>query len=254
MIRNSFVFLDGVGYKTEERLWKGGILSWEDFLNESGISGISSNQKRRHDSELEKAQYCVKNKITEYFSKRLKARDYWRLYPSFKEKACFLDIETTGLNSNSDITVVGVFDGNETKSFVKGFNLNEETLRNELSKYSMLLTFYGSAFDVPFIRRKFPGIPFTTPHLDLCFASRRIGLKGGLKRIERELGINRDDGVSEIDGLEAVRLWRKWERDGSKDALEKLIEYNRADVVNLMFLADTVYERLKDKTFTTRCS
>jgi uncharacterized protein YprB with RNaseH-like and TPR domain len=249
MIRNSFILLDGVGYKTEERLWKNGILSWDDFIGAKGISGISKERKMHHDTELETAQGCFEEKLHQYFSSRLKTRDHWRLYPDFKERACFLDIETTGLGHDSEITVIGVYDGFEVRSFVKGDNLTEEALIEELSKYSLLVTFYGSAFDVPFIIRKFPGMSFAIPHIDLCFASRRVGLRGGLKSIERDLGIIRDEGVAEIDGFEAVRLWRRWERHNDRDAFERLLEYNRADVVNLLPLAEKVYEELLEKTF-----
>jgi len=31
MITSSFIFIPGIGEKTEEYLWKSGILSWDDF-------------------------------------------------------------------------------------------------------------------------------------------------------------------------------------------------------------------------------
>jgi uncharacterized protein YprB with RNaseH-like and TPR domain len=249
MIKNTFVLLDGIGYKTEEKLWNQNILCWDDFLSEKGIGGISSRQKKHHDKELEAALTHLTCNNPKYFSQRLKSRDHWRLYPEFRGKTCFLDIETTGLSSYSDITLVGIFNGDRVKSFVRDINLTEETLRRELSKYSMIITFYGSAFDLPFIIKKFPSISFDIPHVDLCFASRRIGFRGGLKAIEKQLGIARNNGISEVDGFEAVRLWRKWKTNGDKDALERLIEYNKADVVNLRVLADLVYQRLRDNTF-----
>ena len=86
--------------------------------------------------------------------------------------------------------------------------------------------------------------------MDLCFASRKIGLRGGLKSIEREIGLARDEDIAGVDGFEAVRLWRRWERRGDKDAFARLLDYNRADVVNLETLADIVYKRLWEKTFT----
>jgi uncharacterized protein YprB with RNaseH-like and TPR domain len=249
MINNSFVLLDRIGYKTEGKIWKQNLLCWDDFINCSSIRGINKRQKLAHDKELEYAQNHLNNENPRYFSKKLKPRDYWRVYPNFKEKACFLDIETTGLNSQSDITVVGVYDGRNVKTFVKDINLSEEAIREEFSKYSILLTFYGSAFDIPFILRKYPGLKIDILHIDLCFTSRRIGLRGGLKSIERGLGIARDKEVAEIDGFEAVRLWRRWERHGEREAFERLVEYNSADVINLRALADIVYEKLWEKTF-----
>jgi len=31
MITSSFIFIPGIGEKTEEYLWKSGILSWDEF-------------------------------------------------------------------------------------------------------------------------------------------------------------------------------------------------------------------------------
>ena len=47
-----------------------------------------------------------------------------------------------------------------------------------------------------------------------------------------------------MDGADAVRLWKLWERHGDRDALDILTEYNRADTVNLETIADIIYERL----------
>jgi hypothetical protein len=250
MLQNSFVFLDRVGYKTEEKLWRQGVLCWEDFLERNRIRGFSSKAKRRYDRELEMAEFSLRNKISQYFSYRLKPRDYWRLYREFKDRACFLDIETTGLSPWSDeVTVVGVSDGEKVKSFVRDINLSEEALVEELSRYRLIVTFYGSAFDLPFLTRKYPRVRVGVPHIDLCFAGRRAGLKGGLKAIEQELGLVRDEEIKHVDGLEAVRLWRRWEKQGDEEALKTLLEYNKADVASLKVLAETVYQKLRERTF-----
>ncbi|MGA7861765.1 MAG: ribonuclease H-like domain-containing protein, partial [Thermoplasmata archaeon] len=55
---------------------------------------------------------------------------------------------------------------------------------------------------------------------------------GGLKRIEKELGVGDRSGVEGIVGLDAVRLWEEARR-GVPGSLAKLVEYNRADAVNL---------------------
>jgi len=43
---------------------------------------------------------------------------------------------------------------------------------------------------------------------------------------------------------EAVVLWHEY-RQGNGDALQKLLLYNEADVVNLKTIMDTVWERLQ---------
>lgn len=255
MLRNSFVLLDGVGYRIEERLWRQGILCWEDFLGHGRVRGFSYKTKRRYDRELEEAGKCLRKGLTTYFSGKLKPRDTWRLYHEFRDRVCFLDIETTGLSpGESEVTVVGVSDGKEVKTFVRGINLSQDALGRELSRHGLLVTFYGAAFDLPFLTRKFPGLKLSVPHIDLCFAGRRAGLRGGLKTIERELGIERGEDIREMDGLEAVRLWRRWEKHGDRDALMTLLEYNRHDTANLRPLAEEIYHRLRKKTFVEKSS
>jgi uncharacterized protein len=73
-------------------------------------------------------------------------------------------------------------------------------------------------------------------HTDLMHHCWNNQLFGGLKAVERRLGIQRL--VKEVDGFEAVRLWWRYVNDYDKEALEILLEYNREDVVNLKTLKD----------------
>ena len=73
-------------------------------------------------------------------------------------------------------------------------------------------------------------------HRDLMFDCWRNNLKGGLKAVERQLGINRE--LKGVDGYEAVRLWWKYVDSFDLDALNTLLEYNREDVVNLKTLKE----------------
>ena len=84
-------------------------------------------------------------------------------------------------------------------------------------------------------------------HIDLRFALRRLGYRGGLKSIERQLGIRRPDEVAGIDGFEAVRLWYRYLRGDGK-ALDTLVSYNRQDVENMRPLMELAYEKLRAET------
>jgi uncharacterized protein YprB with RNaseH-like and TPR domain len=99
----------------------------------------------------------------------------------------------------------------------------------------MLVTFFGTGFDLPFIRRSFPYLKLGHLHVDLCYLLRRLGLRGGLKRIEIELGVERTPETDGLSGFDAVRLWSEYRR-GSKDALDLLLLYNREDVINMKAL------------------
>jgi uncharacterized protein YprB with RNaseH-like and TPR domain len=78
------------------------------------------------------------------------------------------------------------------------------------------------------------------------YPCRRLGLDGGLKAIEREVGIDRE--LDDIDGWEAVRLWHRYER-GDGDALDRLVRYNRADARNLEALSKRVVSALDSEVF-----
>ena len=73
-------------------------------------------------------------------------------------------------------------------------------------------------------------------------------MSGGLKNIERELGIKRNEDVADIDGFEAVRLWYRY-LGGDENALKLLVDYNIEDIKNLKFLMEYAYDNLKKKTF-----
>jgi len=85
--------------------------------------------------------------------------------------------------------------------------------------------------------------------VDLRYPLRRIGFTGGLKSIEREMGVERDRRVEYMTGEDAVYLWRLWERQGRRNALDLLIEYNAEDCKNLKPLAARAYEVMKRSTF-----
>jgi uncharacterized protein YprB with RNaseH-like and TPR domain len=84
------------------------------------------------------------------------------------------------------------------------------------------------------------------PHIDLLYPCRRLDLTGGLKRVEGEMGIERDR--PDLSGRDAVRLWHEYER-GDDAALDTLVSYNREDAVNLRTLLDEVTGRLHRSVF-----
>jgi uncharacterized protein YprB with RNaseH-like and TPR domain len=128
-------------------------------------------------------------------------------------------------------------------SLVRGDNLTEDRLQAEFEQTDLLITFFGSGFDIPFLQTAFPRLNLKKPHFDLCFAARRLGLQGGLKFIEREMHIEREPGLEGLDGWDAVRLWQQW-RGGDESALNLLLRYNAADTKNLAPLAELLYEQM----------
>jgi len=249
MIRNTFSILNGIGEKLERKLWGTGILTWDDFMDCSDITCITPHKKVLFDTSLSSARDALEHADAGFFACTVKRRDHWRLFDIFKQDSVCLDIETNGLmpGSGGVVTVVGIYDGFDYKCFVRHKNLTAENIMEEISRYKYLITFYGAVFDIPYLLRAMPGLKFEIPHFDICFGTRRLGFRGGLKRLETELGIARDETVKDMDGYDAVKLWEYAQR-GSSDSLELLKLYNKEDTVNLSAIAEIVYQRLRLQT------
>jgi uncharacterized protein len=155
----------------------------------------------------------------------------------------YLDIETTGLSPEySKITVIGIhLVEEENERFVQlvGDDITAESLLKALEGVGTIHTYNGSRFDLPFIQTHL-GVDLTKDyaHCDLMFDCWQNNLYGGLKRVEQTLGIPRK--LTEVNGLEAVRLWWRYVNDYDENALKTLCEYNKEDVVNLKFLREKV--------------
>ncbi|MBN1850839.1 MAG: ribonuclease H-like domain-containing protein [Deltaproteobacteria bacterium] len=245
MLENTFIHIQGIGPKTEKALWGRGIYTWETFLATKGpiISSIRDPFIR---SQIE-LSIDNRNNI-KYFTERLSVLDQWRIYDAFRHKAVFLDIETTGGYQGMDeITMIGLYDGNSVKTFINGKNLSDFEL--VIADYDLVITFNGSCFDIPIIRRWFPNIYLPPGHIDLRFLFKKLGYSGGLKAIEKRFGLMRDSEIDGMDGYEAIKLWYAYQW-GDKSALDLLIQYNTADIVNLKPLMETGYNTMKIELFS----
>ena len=157
----------------------------------------------------------------------------------------YLDIETTGfLGGHSYPTVVGIavdFPGDWSCDQLVGDEITAHAILHILEGVTTIFTFNGSGFDLPFLAWK-PGVDLRQrfEHHDLMRSSRRAGLKGGLKAIEKALGIPRR--LPDMGGYDAVRLWREYRLADSTPALDMLLEYNREDVENLRVLRGILEE------------
>jgi uncharacterized protein len=243
MLRQTFLHVPGIGYATEERLWRAGVRGWDDVSAGRHERIVPGRVARRLEDWVEASESALRKGRYRYFAENLPPREHWRAWPDFRDHAAYVDIETTGLDIGRDaLTVVGVFDGRKTRSFVKGRNL--EQLPQALEGRRLLVTFNGARFDLPFLRRAFPRMRLDQIHVDVMGPLRRLGFHGGLKRIEARLGIERSVPTVGLNGFDAVRLWRDYEA-GNEDALDSLLEYNREDCVNLQPLTTFAYDGLR---------
>ncbi|MBU0979957.1 MAG: ribonuclease H-like domain-containing protein [Nanoarchaeota archaeon] len=244
MIRNSFIILPRIGRTREAGIWKQGITDWQGFRDTKKIKGMSRSHKSRHDRFLSTAAECLHSSNTEFFTYYLPRIESWRLYNLFKDEAVYLDIETS---FDGDITVVGMYDSTDTKTMIKGINLDAKNLKQYLQRFKLIMTFNGSSFDLPILNKYYPGCIPRMPHMDLMHCCRRIGLTGGLKKIEKKLGIARDEEVEHVVGSQAPLLWRHYKATGDEHYLRLLVKYNDEDVINLKPLAEHAYGRLSQE-------
>jgi len=178
----------------------------------------------------------------EFKKLNLSEKEKWQVYFYFPSHILFVDIETEGLSKEkNDITLIGIYKEGRYYPFIK--NLNLDKALKFLAYTPIWITFGGENFDVPFIKKTFPQLKTPLIHIDLFFLNKEVGLRGGLKKIEKMLGIVRE--TEGLNGYDAVKLWRKWVEEKDKSALKKLIIYNKEDVVNLKRIMDYVIIKLR---------
>lgn len=237
MLTHSFIHLPGIGTKTEEKLWRAGIQHWQQWqdippvkLPNSSLPELSSLIHHSMENLRENPRF---------FSRRLPANEQWRLFSHFRDQIAYLDIETTGLRQDAEITTIALYDGNEVHCYVNGKNLDD--FEKDIWKYKILVTYNGKGFDVPFLERWFR-IKLTHAHIDLRYILANLGFKGGLKGCEKQLGINRG-ALDGVDGYFAVLLWQDYITYNNQKSLETLLAYNVEDTVNLEPLLIEAYNR-----------
>ena len=248
MLEHTFIHIPGIGTKTERHLWQQGILTWEQCLHcKQTLFSPARNAFVR--SNLEDSLRNRNNIL--FFRDRLSSGDLWRLFDTFRDRAVYLDIETNGGYKGVDeITVIGLYDGQSVQTFVNGVNLNEFDIAIE--PYELVITFNGSLFDLPVISRHFPHIVLPPVHIDLRFFLKKLGYQGGLKAIEKSFSLSRASGIDGMDGSDAIMLWKAYQW-GDESALERLIQYNTADIVHLKPLMERGYEEMKRRMLSGCC-
>lgn len=244
MLERTFVHVQGIGAPTEQRLWRAGCESWRCFLDDPTAHPLPKARLAMTLDVVSRSPAALERGDWRFFRDRLPTRDHWRVLHSFPGRIAYLDIETDGGTEYENVTIIGVSDGTETRQFIRGENLLE--FAEALDDVAVLVTFNGSAFDVPVLRNAFPRMKLDQLHIDLCHTLRRLGLGGGLKKIERILGIERSPETSGLSGRDAVTLWRQ-ARWGSQEAMQILLTYNAEDVRNMIPLAQFAYSELEWK-------
>jgi uncharacterized protein YprB with RNaseH-like and TPR domain len=144
----------------------------------------------------------------------------------------YLDIET---GPDGQVTVVGIYREDRGLRQLVGGEITDVAVWEALEGADTVCTYNGDRFDLPVLERQTRlNLRSRFRSLDLLRECRRVGLKGGLKRLEERFGIART--TRGMNGWDALRLWGRYEATGDQEALGLLLEYNREDVMNLVQL------------------
>jgi hypothetical protein len=228
MLLNTFIHIPGIGEKTEKQIWQSGIHTWDQWhppfpanLPQAKIKLITFHLQQYLEQQDGSAAF---------YAKILQPMHHWRLFPHFRERTAFLDIETNGMGLDQcEITTIALYDGQAIRTYIQGRNLEQFT--RDIDDYEIIVTYNGKNFDVPVIESCLH-TRLNQVHIDLRHILARLGYRGGLKGCERQMGINRME-LDGVDGYWAVLLWREFACRGNDKALQTLLAYNIADAVNL---------------------
>lgn len=246
MLEATFIHAQGIGHVTERKLWDAGARDWNAYLTGSDTQWpLTRAQRSLLTPAIEESRERLDAEDFAWFADLLPQSEHWRAVASFGHRLAFVDIETNGGMGADDLTMVGVFDGWQMRQYVKGKNLSD--FPESLDDAAILVTFFGTGFDIPFLRRAFPRLPLPQMHVDLCFLLKRLGYRGGLKSIEGQMGISRSSSTTGLSGWDAVRLWREYQA-GRPRSLETLLAYNAEDVRNMADLLAEGYRRMARAT------
>jgi len=176
---------------------------------------------------------------------------YWaQKYEEHKHDCFCLDIEFT--ENKDEIALIGLYKPQsgevETLVFIRDQNLTKEELKKVFKGCKMIITYNGLHADIPVINKAFPGvIPKDVIVIDLYRWARNLNLDTNLKVLEHTLGIERLHSYTDRRFI-AKKLWKRYKEKNDKTALQKLIEYNKQDTINLYPIAEKLAELAKSKT------
>ena len=225
-----------VGAERGCALRREGCLCWRDLLDAvRPLAGFNRTAWDAVRAAAETAQRALESGDAAYFTARLPPREQWRVLAHWFDRASFFDIETSGLDADSMVTLVCCYHRGQPLRFLAEENLDD--FLDLLDEIRLLVSFNGASFDVPRVLDRFhiPALPCA--HVDLRWLCHHAGWRGGLKAIERALGLRRPPDLEGLGGAEAVWLWQAWHDRQDAQARRTLERYCAADTVMLQMLA-----------------
>lgn len=275
MLRSTFLCFPGITPALERKLWDAGVRSWSDLPTPAAAAILKVDHEPLC-AMVPEYERRLAIGDAEFFERRLKGAQKLRLVRDFDNNMAAVDIETSGIMIEAGVTTLcGICTPVGMHCFVADSDLQDAPTL--LGRHAVLVTFNGARFDLPILRKEFGGPwgytglkqdetqwgggqpslfadlsapPAPQAHIDLMHCLREIGYRGGLKKIEKQIGLMRPQGIDGFDGFAAVKTWQQWaaERPYPEEdtvaALKRLIAYNLYDCANLLIMARFAYNDL----------
>jgi uncharacterized protein YprB with RNaseH-like and TPR domain/predicted nuclease with RNAse H fold len=243
MLSSTFKYLPGIRRNAEARLWQQGIFTLDDLLHaESKQKDLFDGNDSPLVSKIKLFKEVIQTRDFDTLAALLRSEDYYRAALTFPEDTIFLDIETTGLSRFYDkITLIGWKFRSSYGAYIRGGDPRE--MLSAIERASVVVTYNGTTFDLPFVQKEFPKVQLPPIHVDLRYLAKRVGLTGGQKAVEEAIGVFRSKSVKAVEGEFAPVLWAQYRR-GNMVAMKRLIQYNHADVHGLCAILDVTAQRM----------
>lgn len=185
--------------------------------------------------------------------------------PDWASRAVFFDIETTGLSGGAGTVAFlvgcGWFEGEafRVRQWLMLGPAGERPLLDALTRTmddaSLLVTFNGRTFDVPFMETRWAFHRQSTPtdelpHFDMLPAARRLWSRReddtscSLTALERSvLGFHR---VGDVPGFEIPVRYFQFLRTGDPSVIDGVLEHNRLDLISLAAVTAHAFQLATD--------
>jgi hypothetical protein len=226
----------GIGPIRLAELHESGIRCWNDVIEQ--VERVPTRVRETVVAESHRCLAALEANQINYFLGRFIPQDRWRVLDHYRERASFFDIETTGLEYDSQITVICCYHRFQLHTFVENENLDD--FLDLIDDVELLVSFNGSTFDVPRVLDGFHIPKLPCPHLDLRWPCYHRGFLGSLKSIAEQLSITRPHDLQDADGALAVRLWEEWVANQDEFARDRLVRYCASDVLLLALVSDAL--------------
>jgi len=210
-----------------------------------------------------------KDELLEYLTKRCKHGHLYVEHPScyIKEKnretrIGYLDIEASNLKADFGIMLSycikengkkNIYYGCISKNDLMNGTLDKNLIKScidDMSKFDVIISYYGTKFDIPFIRSRalywnldFPKYGYLK-HKD-CYYMVRNRLCLSRNRLEDACRLMGIEGKTHLDGTYWIKALT-----GDKKSLKYILDHNKRDVI----LLEKLYHKIKDYVKETRRS